>query len=79
MQYYRETGKYLERTSEWVERIGLERIQSTILDNLDNRKELVNRIEIALQQVEEPWKKMLNDDRTRTALFEDNKSAISVE
>ncbi|BBH20278.1 nitrite reductase [NAD(P)H] [Paenibacillus baekrokdamisoli] len=79
MQYYRETGKYLERTSEWVERISLEQIQSAILDNLDNRKELVNRIEIALQQVEEPWRKMLNDDKTRTALFEDNISAISVE
>ncbi|OAB44117.1 nitrite reductase large subunit NirB [Paenibacillus glacialis] len=79
MQYYRETGKYLERTSEWVERISLEQIQSVIVDNLDNRKELVNRIEIALQQVEEPWKKMLNDDKTRRALFEDHKSAISVE
>jgi len=79
MQYYRETGKYLERTSEWVERIGLEQIQSAILDNLDNRKELVNRIEIALQQVEDPWRKMLTDDKTRTALYEDNTSAILVE
>jgi nitrite reductase (NADH) large subunit len=79
MQYYRETGNYLERTSEWVERVGLEVIQSAILDSVDNRKELVKRIEIALQKLEDPWKKMLNDDKTRTALYEDNKSAISVE
>ncbi|AOZ91492.1 nitrite reductase large subunit NirB [Paenibacillus crassostreae] len=79
MQYYRETGNYLERTSEWVERVGLEKIQSVILDSQDNRKELVKRIEIALQQVEDPWKKMLNDDKTRTALYEDHKLAISVE
>lgn len=71
MQYYRETGNYLERTSEWVERLGLEVIQKAILDNETNRKELAARIDFALAQVTDPWKKMLNDDETRTALFED--------
>ncbi|WP_410514640.1 nitrite reductase large subunit NirB [Paenibacillus sp. BR2-3] len=71
MQYYRETGNYLERTSEWVERMGLESIQKAILDNEENRKELAARIDFALAQVTDPWKKMLNDDSTRTALFED--------
>jgi len=71
MQYYRETGNYLERTSEWVERMGLENIQSVILDNEVNRKELAERIDFALAQVTDPWKKMLNDSKTRTALFED--------
>lgn len=71
MQYYRETGNYLERTSEWVERMGLEQIQMVILNNEDNRKELAARIDFALTQVTDPWKKMLNDSSTRTALFEE--------
>lgn len=70
MQYYRETGNYLERTSEWVERMGLESIQKAILDNETNRKELAARIDFALAQVTDPWKKMLDDDNTRTALFD---------
>lgn len=70
MQYYRETGNYLERTSEWVERMGLQTIQTAIMDNELNRKELAARIDFALAQVTDPWKKMLEDDSTRTALFE---------
>ncbi|MNO40017.1 Nitrite reductase [NAD(P)H] [compost metagenome] len=73
MQYYRETGNYLERTSEWVERIGLEQIQTVILNNEENRKELAARIDFALTQVTDPWKKMLNDSSTRTALFEETR------
>ncbi|KTD86969.1 nitrite reductase large subunit NirB [Paenibacillus etheri] len=73
MQYYRETGNYLERTSEWVERMGLEQIQMVILNNEDNRKELAARIDFALTQVTDPWKKMLNDSSTRTALFEETR------
>lgn len=71
MQYYRETGNYLERTSEWVERIGLEQIQQVILNNAENRKELAARIDFALAQVSDPWKKIINDKTTRSALFED--------
>ncbi|MNF14540.1 Nitrite reductase [NAD(P)H] [compost metagenome] len=53
-----------------MERIGLEQIQRVILDNEDNRKELAARIDFALAQVSDPWKKMLDDQETRTALFE---------
>ncbi|RUT47803.1 NAD(P)/FAD-dependent oxidoreductase [Paenibacillus anaericanus] len=69
IQHYRETGNYLERTSEWVERIGLDTIKAVVLDNAESRKALVNRIEFALQQVEDPWKKMLNDDKSRNRMF----------
>ncbi|WP_322923803.1 nitrite reductase large subunit NirB [Paenibacillus campi] len=69
IQYYRETGKYLERTSEWVERMGLEQIKAAILDDADQRKQLIKRVEIALAQVEDPWQKVLHDEPTRTALF----------
>nr|WP_280520782.1 nitrite reductase large subunit NirB [Paenibacillus sp. J22TS3] len=69
MQYYRETGKYLERTSEWVERMGLAQIRETVVDNLDQRKALMERIEFALQQVEDPWKKVIEDERAKQTLF----------
>ncbi|WP_410768216.1 nitrite reductase large subunit NirB [Fontibacillus sp. BL9] len=69
MQYYRETGNYLERTSEWVERIGLEQIKAVVVDDLENRKALMERIEFALKQVEDPWKKMLRDGDNSGKLF----------
>lgn len=69
MQYYRETGNYLERTSEWVERMGLDNIRAAVVEDAENRKALVERIEFALEQVTDPWKKMLNDEETRGKLF----------
>ncbi|QOS97350.1 NAD(P)/FAD-dependent oxidoreductase [Brevibacterium sp. JNUCC-42] len=70
IQYYRETGKYLERTSDWVERIGLETISTNVVENVVNRQALFTRIELALGQVEDPWKKVLQDQETKTKLFE---------
>lgn len=69
MQYYRETGNYLERTSEWVERIGLEQIKTAVVDNPENRKALMERIEFALQQVEDPWKKAIRDNENSDKMF----------
>lgn len=69
IQYYRETGNYLERTSEWVERMGLEQIRSVVVDNLEERKALMGRIEFALNHVEDPWKKALRNEEGQTKLF----------
>lgn len=69
IQHYRETGNYLERTSEWVERMGLDNIRAAVVDDAENRKALVERVEFALKQVSDPWKKMLNDNETRGNLF----------
>ncbi|UVI32795.1 nitrite reductase large subunit NirB [Paenibacillus spongiae] len=77
MQYYRETGIYLERTSDWVERMGVEAIRKAVVEDMDNRRALVERIEFALQQVEDPWKKMLNDTDTCTALFQSHEPTAS--
>ncbi|PAD30878.1 nitrite reductase large subunit NirB [Paenibacillus sp. 7523-1] len=70
IQYYRETGNYLERTSEWVERIGLEQIRSVVVDNPEERKALMERIEFALSHVEDPWKKALRNEEGQTKLFQ---------
>jgi len=69
MQHYRESGNYLERTSEWVERIGLEAIRAVVVDNLQERKALMARIELALAQVEDPWKKALRGEQGQGKLF----------
>ncbi|MFD0716945.1 nitrite reductase large subunit NirB [Paenibacillus sp. GCM10027626] len=75
IQYYRETGIYLERTSDWVERMGLDAIRKAVVEDLENRRALVERIEFALKQVEDPWKKMLSDTDTCTALFQSHEPA----
>lgn len=69
MQYYRETGNYLERTSEWVERMGLEHIRSVVVDNLEERKALMERIEFALEHVEEPWQKAIRNEEGQNKMF----------
>jgi len=68
-QYYRETGIYLERTSKWLERIGLENIKA-VIDDPKQRKELNERLNIALTVQEDPWKKIVNSEKLKNELFE---------
>ncbi|MFC7681878.1 nitrite reductase large subunit NirB [Paenibacillus sp. GCM10028914] len=77
MQYYRETANYLERTSEWVERLGLDNIKQVILEDQKERKALVDRIEVALQQVEDPWQKVVNDPKIRRNLFQEAEPSVA--
>ncbi|ADG05892.1 nitrite reductase large subunit NirB [Kyrpidia tusciae] len=55
LQYYRETAHYGERTSQWVERVGLDGIRQVILDP-QQRSALVKRLEQALAVTTDPWK-----------------------
>lgn len=77
MQYYRETGNYLERTSEWVERIGLEDIYEKTVEDVEYRRTLIASIEHALTFVEDPWKQVLNDKKMRSELFEAAKPTVT--
>jgi nitrite reductase (NADH) large subunit len=54
LQYYRETASYLERTSKWVERVGLEHVKE-VLANEETRKELNERMDQTLKKYIEPW------------------------
>ncbi|MBB3112271.1 nitrite reductase (NADH) large subunit [Paenibacillus phyllosphaerae] len=60
MQYYRETGKYNERTSEWLERIGLDTVKAA-LEKQEDRLALVARIEHSLSLTKEPWKEIIEE------------------
>jgi nitrite reductase (NADH) large subunit len=56
-QYYRENGEYLERTYDFVVRIGLEKIRrETILAPEEIKKGLLGRLEKARSKVFDPWK-----------------------
>ncbi|WP_282171487.1 nitrite reductase large subunit NirB [Cytobacillus firmus] len=69
LQYYRETANYLERTSAWVERVGLAHVQS-VLDDNEKRKELNSRMDEALSVHKDPWKEIINNHKTKMELFE---------
>ncbi|UQD51887.1 nitrite reductase large subunit [Bacillus methanolicus] len=69
LQYYRETANYLERTSAWVERVGLSHIQS-ILDDKNKRKELNARLDEALSGYKDPWKEIIENKKIKKELFE---------
>ncbi|MCF2939966.1 nitrite reductase large subunit NirB [Paenibacillus alkaliterrae] len=65
LQYYRETGKYNERTAEWLERVGLDNIKAALAKKED-RLALVQRIEHALSLTQDPWKEIVETDKLRT-------------
>lgn len=69
LQYYRETANYLERTSAWLERVGLSHVQSVLNDEA-KRKELNGRMNEALSIHKDPWKDFLEDEKTTKQLFE---------
>ncbi|KHF39920.1 nitrite reductase large subunit NirB [Halalkalibacter okhensis] len=68
LQYYRETALYLERTSTWVERIGLDHVKE-VLANEKTRNELNERLNQTLARYEEPWKKAVEDEEIRHAYY----------
>jgi nitrite reductase (NADH) large subunit len=69
LQYYRETANYLERTSAWVDRVGLEHVRK-VLDDKEKRRELSARMDKALSVIEDPWKAIIEDKKLKKELFE---------
>ncbi|WP_096201592.1 nitrite reductase large subunit NirB [Bacillus sp. FJAT-45350] len=72
LQLYRETARYLERTSHWVERVGLDSIQKAIVEDHKQREELSDRMEIALSVLKDPWKEIVEDTELQNDLFKNN-------
>ena len=69
LQYYRETANYLERTSAWIERLGLNHIQTVLLDD-KRRAALIERMDIALSTYEEPWQEIRENETETRQLFQ---------
>jgi len=60
VQYYRESANYLERTSTWVERVGLEHVKEVLKDK-NTRMVLNERLDKTLTRYVEPWKEALEN------------------
>ena len=57
IQFYREDAKYKERTYSWVERIGIERIRSVVVDDSEGWGERFDAsIAAAVAAYRDPWK-----------------------
>ncbi|MNP09104.1 Nitrite reductase [NAD(P)H] [compost metagenome] len=64
LQYYRENANWNERTAAWTERVGLPSIIKA-LENGEDRRALVNRIEETLSYTKDPWKEIIKNDDLR--------------
>jgi nitrite reductase (NADH) large subunit len=69
LQYYRETATYLERTSVWVGRLGIDNVKEKLEDK-GFRDELNKRMDITLETVQEPWSETLKDENLVKRLYE---------
>lgn len=64
LQYYRETANWNERTSVWIERIGLDEVKAA-LESREERLALVSRIEETLSYTTDPWKEIIDNPELR--------------
>jgi len=71
LQHYRETGRHNERCAPWQQRVGLESIKACVVDDLANRKALVERMHLYLAtQESDPWQDRIKDEaKTETREF----------
>jgi len=57
LQYYREDGNYLERTYDFVVRVGIEKVKKELLDSKSQRPaQLLEHFHLAKMAVVDPWK-----------------------
>ena len=66
MQYYRENGRWKERTYDFVPRVGLEELRSIILDEGSGEPErLRERLRSSQAATEDPWKADREENATK--------------
>ena len=68
LQHYRETANYLERTSKWVERVGLEHVKEVLADE-DTRKALNERMDQTLKKYIEPWNEAIVSEEIKDKYY----------
>ena len=57
MQYYREHGKYLERSYHFLERVGIEKLRRILVDDSEGLcARLDAEIQKAVDAYKDPWK-----------------------
>ncbi|MGD6943150.1 nitrite reductase large subunit NirB [Cytobacillus gottheilii] len=68
LQYYRETANYLERTSTWIDRLGLDHVKAHLADK-NIREQLNDRLDQTLQRYNEPWKQAIEDQKVNEKYY----------
>ncbi len=68
LQYYRETANYLERTSKWVERVGLEHVKE-VLASEETRKALNERMDQTVKKYIEPWNEAIQNESIKDKYY----------
>lgn len=64
MQYYRENAKYLERTYGFVERVGIEKIRSIVVEDSEGiAAQLDAAIQASIEAYQDPWKEAYTAER----------------
>ncbi|MEL6337441.1 MAG: nitrite reductase large subunit NirB [Pseudomonadota bacterium] len=62
VQLYREHAKYLDRPYKWVAKVGLDWVQDRVVHDLEERRALVARFDLAQQVFQkDPWAERAND------------------
>ncbi|WP_276352332.1 nitrite reductase large subunit NirB [Cohnella caldifontis] len=64
LQYYRENAQWNERTSVWIERVGLDSVRKA-LEKPEERKALYGRIRVALSRSADPWEQIIRNPELR--------------
>ncbi|KKK36530.1 nitrite reductase [Mesobacillus campisalis] len=72
MQYYRETAHYLERTSKWIERVGLDHVKEVLADE-STRKALNERLDKTLERYIEPWNEAIEKKEVQNKYYQKQK------
>ncbi|WML50133.1 nitrite reductase large subunit NirB [Neobacillus sp. PS3-34] len=68
LQYYRETASYLERTSKWLDRVGLKHVQEILADK-QTRKALNVRLDKTLEKYIEPWNEAIQNEQIQDKYY----------
>jgi nitrite reductase (NADH) large subunit len=69
LQYYRETANYLERTSKWLERMGLDHVKE-VLANEEMKKALNQRLDETLVRYNEPWQEAIESEEIQEKYYQ---------
>ncbi|MGL4521073.1 MAG: nitrite reductase large subunit NirB, partial [Bacilli bacterium] len=69
IQLYREEAHYLDRTSKWIERVGIAYVRTQLQED-DIRKALAERLDIATERYAEPWSKIIADEALQKELYD---------
>ena len=62
---YREEAYYLDRTVHYVNRVGLDTIKQRIVEDVEGRKALYERLLYSLQGLPDPWAEHVADEKLR--------------